>query len=86
MNNYNEDFINSINILSFMIGLKNLEENREQSKHNDVQAANNQQAEFLLSDIHKQFEEQNRILEQQNNLLYELLYLMKNREENSNDI
>lgn len=86
MNNYNEDFINSINILSFMIGLKNLEENREQSKHNDVQAANNQQAEFLLSDIHKQFEEQNRILEQQNRLLYELLYLMKNREGNSNDI
>lgn len=86
MNNYNEDFINSINILSFMIGLKNLEENREQSKHNDVQAANDQQAEFLLSDIHKQFEEQNRILEQQNQLLYELLYLMKNREENSNDI
>ena len=86
MNNYNEDFINSINILSFMIGLKNLEENREQSKHNDVQAANDQQAEFLLSDIHKQFEEQNRILEQQNRLLYELLYLMKNREENSNDI
>ena len=61
MNNYNEDFINSINILSFMIGLKNLEENREQSKHNDVQAANDQQAEFLLSDIHKKFEEQNRI-------------------------
>ena len=86
MNNYNEDFINSINILSFMIGLKNLEENREQSKHNDIQAANNQQAEFLLADIHKQFEEQNRILEQQNRLLYELLYLMKNREENSNDI
>lgn len=86
MNNYNEDFINSINILSFMIGLKNLEENREQSKHNDVQAANDQQAEFLLSDIHKKFEEQNRILEQQNRLLYELLYLMKNREENSNDI
>ena len=86
MNNYNEDFINSINILSFMIGLKNLEENREQSRHNDVKAANDQQAEFLLSDIHKKFEEQNRILEQQNRLLYELLYLMKNREENSNDI
>ena len=53
MNNYNEDFINSINIFSFIIGLKNLEENREQSKHNDVQAANDRQAEFLLSDIHK---------------------------------
>ena len=85
MNNQN-NFLDAVNILSLVIGLKNLEENREQSRHNDVKAANDQQAEFLLSDIHKKFEEQNRILEQQNRLLYELLYLMKNREENSNDI
>lgn len=86
MSNYNEDYINAINILSFMLGLKNLEENREQSKHNDVQAANDKQAEFLLQDIHEQFEKQNKILEQQNILLYELLHLIKDREDKLNDL
>ena len=42
----NNALLNAINVLSMVIGLKNLEENREQSRQNDVKAANDQQAEF----------------------------------------
>lgn len=72
MNNQN-NFLDAVNILSLVIGLKNLEENREQSRHNDVKAANDQQAEYLLQDIHLQFEKQNDILEKQNKILNKLL-------------
>ena len=69
----NNALLNAINVLSLVIGLKNLEENREQSRHNDVKAANDQQAEYLLRDIHLQFEKQNDILEKQNELLNKIL-------------
>lgn len=63
MLNYNKDkILEAINLLSFVIGIENLQENREQSKHNDVQMANDKQAKFLLEEISKKFEEQNTIL------------------------
>ena len=42
------DVLDILNVLSFMLGIENLQENRTQSAHNDVQAANQQQAEYLL--------------------------------------
>ena len=56
------DVLDILNVLSFMLGIENLQENRTQSAHNDVQAANQQQAEYLLEEINKRFEEQNKIL------------------------
>ena len=56
------DVLDILNVLSFMLGIENLQENRAQSAHNDVQAANQQQAEYLLGEINKRFEEQNKIL------------------------
>lgn len=56
--------IDIISVLSFMLGYENLLENRQQSAHNDVSAANDQQAQFLLSELTKQFEEQNKMLKQ----------------------
>lgn len=65
MLNYNKDkILEAINLLSFVIGIENLQENREQSKHNDVQMANDKQAKFLLEEISKKFEEQNAILKE----------------------
>ena len=66
------DVLDILNVLSFMLGIENLQENRTQSAHNDVQAANQQQAEFLLGEINKRFEEQNKILG-------EILERMENR-------
>lgn len=64
MNNSQRQFdaLDILNVLSFMLGLENLQENRAQSAHNDVQTANQKQAEYLLEEINKRFEEQNRIL------------------------
>ena len=59
----NNELINLINILSFVVGLENMRENRLQSAQNDVQSANDKQAEYLLNEINRRFDEQNRTLE-----------------------
>lgn len=56
--------IDLLSVLSFIIAIQNLDENRQQSAHNDVQAANAKQEQHLLQEIHKMFEEQNRMLEE----------------------
>lgn len=61
MNNNNGDLLN---IVSILIGLQNLQENREQTAHNDVQIANDNQAKFLLDELKKQFDEQNKMLKE----------------------
>ena len=55
--------------LLLIIGMQNLQENREQSKHNDIQAANAEQAKYLLSEIFKKFDEQNKLLNEILNIL-----------------
>ena len=73
----NNELINLINILSFVVGLQNMQENRLQSAQNDVQAANDRQAEYLLNEINRRFDEQNGILEEQNGMLARLLELLE---------
>lgn len=61
----NNDNINGndiINALSLLLAVANLNENREQSAHNDVQTANDKQAEYLLREINTRFEQQNEML------------------------
>lgn len=66
-NNGNEADI--LAIISVLLGMVNVQENRLQSAHNDVQSANDKQANYLLQEINKKFDEQNEIL----NRLVELL-------------
>lgn len=73
----NNDLINLINVLSFVIGYSNLQENRQQSAHNDVQAANDKQEHYLLQEINQRFDDQNKILEEQNVMLARLLELLE---------
>lgn len=68
-----------LSVLSFIIALQNLSENREQSAHNDVQAANAKQEQHLLQEIKKMFEEQNQILEDQNRMLDKIIALLNNK-------
>lgn len=56
------DAIDIISVLSFMLGYQNLQENRQQSAHNDVSAANDKQARFLIEELGRKFEEQNAML------------------------
>lgn len=76
-NNDNNELINLINILSFFVGLQNMQENRPQSAQNYVQSANGRQAEYLLDETNRRFDEQNKILEEQNIMLARLLELLE---------
>lgn len=53
-----------LTVASFLIGAKNLQENREQSAHNDISVANEKQAEYLLQELTQRFEEQNAMLKE----------------------
>lgn len=56
------DALDLISVLSLLLGYQNLQENRQQSAHNDVSAANDKQARFLLEELSQKFEEQNSML------------------------
>lgn len=49
---------NLVDILSLILQIENLQENREQSAHNDVQTANDKQAELILSEINRRLDKQ----------------------------
>lgn len=54
--------IDFLQFFSIWLGYKNLIENREQSAHNDVEKANQKQAELLLNKLSIEFEKQNVLL------------------------
>lgn len=74
--NQYDNFINAINIAAFLLGYENLQENRMQSAYNDVHAANDQQAQYLLQEIDRRFQEQNKILEKQNEMFDKIIDLL----------
>lgn len=51
-----------LTVASFLLGYENLIENRQQSAHNDVSAANDKQAQYLLEELGRKFDEQNAML------------------------
>lgn len=58
------EIMDLLSIYSVMLGYQNLMENRQQSAHNDVQAANDKQAKVMLEEIRALFDEQNKMLKQ----------------------
>lgn len=77
-NNNNSDMAgNLLDLISVLVGLENLMENRQQSAENDVNSANQRQAKEILDDLHEQFNKQNAMLEYQNHLLEEIILLLK---------
>ena len=57
------DALDMLGVASFLLGFENLMENRQQSAQNDVGAANDKQASYLLSEIGKRLDRQDRTLE-----------------------
>ena len=55
--------LDALGIASFLLGWENLMENRQQSAQNDVGAANDRQASYLLEEIGKRLDSQDRTLE-----------------------
>lgn len=77
-NNNNSDMTgNLLDLISVLVGLENLMENRQQSAENDVNSANQRQAKEILDDLHEQFDKQNAMLEYQNHLLEQIIILLK---------
>ena len=58
------EYSNLINIAALLIGLQNLYENEQQTAYNDVHASNQKQAEYLLVEIGKKFDEQNKKIDE----------------------
>ena len=52
-----------VSVASLLLGIENLYENRQQSAQNDVGAANDKQASYLLEEIGKRLDKQDRTLE-----------------------
>ena len=73
----NDNFGNLLNLISILLGYENLMENRQQSKDNDINKSNQEQAKKILDDLHEQFDKQNAMLEYQNHLLEEILKILK---------
>jgi hypothetical protein len=69
MNNFNNNFFDILNLASLIVGIQNLNENREQSAHNDIQTENQRQAEFLLSEISRQFADIKSLFAEQRTIL-----------------
>lgn len=51
-----------LTVFSALLGYENLIENRQQSAQNDVSAANDKQAKYLMEELGRRFEEQNEML------------------------
>lgn len=66
----NDRFLDLVNIISLIIGMQNLQENREQSAHNDIHADNEAQARYILTEL-------TGLLEEQNVMLREILSILK---------
>lgn len=54
--------LDSLQLFGVLLGIENLMENRQQTADNDVQKANDKQANYLISELSKKFDEQNKML------------------------
>lgn len=66
---FNQNTMDVLNILSFVIGLLNLNENLTQGDKQDLMSAFDKQTETVLKDIHERLDSQD---EQLKNILAEL--------------
>ena len=73
----NDKFGELLDFVSILIGYQNLIENREQSKDNDINKSNQEQAKSILNDLHEQFNRQNAMLEAHTLLLKQILKILK---------
>lgn len=74
------EFADILSVVSLYLGIRNLTENEQQSdqqlkilRQNDVNAANDRQASYLLQELGRKFEEQNAMLK-------EILEVVKNED------
>ena len=60
----NDDFLDIITLLSFIISIENLEENLSQNDKQDLQNDLSEKADKILNEIHTHLESQDKLLKQ----------------------
>lgn len=60
--NQQNNFMDAVDLAALLIGIINLQENRQQSAYNDVHAANDEQAHVILDQLGKRLDEQDAML------------------------
>ena len=61
---YNQDFIDAVSLVSFIIGIANYNENLSQSDKDDMMHALDEKANNMLEKLEADLEEQNKLLRQ----------------------
>lgn len=78
MNDRQNYLLAAAQLISLYLGYENLLENRAQTAANDVNKANNEQADLMLNDIHQQFATQNQMIKDISNKLDFLIEILLN--------
>ena len=61
---YNQDFLDAVSLVSFIIGIANYNENLSQSDKDDMMHALDEKANNILEKLEADLEEQNELLRQ----------------------
>lgn len=78
---YNQDMLDTITLVSFLIGVANYNENLTQSDKDDIMKSLDKQTNDILIRVRESLQEQNEMLEAQNKILNKILdQLMKGGE------
>lgn len=64
MFNQNQNFMNAVDLAALLIGIMNLLENRAQTEQNDVNAANEREARYLLDELGKRLDAQDAMIKE----------------------
>ena len=68
---YNEDLLDAVTLLSFMIGIANYGENLSQSDKDDMMQALDRKTNAMIERLENDMEEQNKLLNEILNILKE---------------
>ena len=72
-NGYNQNFLDALTLVSFMIGVANYDENLSQSDKDDMMQKLDKRTNKMLARLEEDLEYQNQILDKQTELLEKIL-------------
>ena len=61
---YNQDFLNALQLVSFIVGVQNYKENLTQNDKDDIMNRLDQQTKDILTKVQSEIERQNDMLEE----------------------
>ena len=77
----NDNFMDAVNLVSFLVGIKNLQENLSQNDKQELMEKFDEQTRTLLQKVEDSVDEQNKMLSDLINLCNEILRRLRNNAE-----